>query len=213
VNFDSLFNERVSTLRKSLGLTQTELAKQIGVVQRQIAAYEGGESKPRDAVLLRLASALGTTPGWLASGDGQEPNLRNFIPYTSVRQVPLLTMGPFADRLEEALKSATTFHPCGIKVSDESFALKIVGESMSGSGGFSFPAGCVVIFDPKVEPRQGSFVLYGYEDEMTFKQYFSDLFQITLKALNENYGDLVLAKGDGFIMATAVYAEINLLQV
>jgi transcriptional regulator with XRE-family HTH domain len=86
VNFDSLFHERVSTLRKSLGLTQTELAKQVGIVQRQIAAYEGGDSKPRDPVLLRLSESS-FSPGWLASGDGQEPNLRNFIPYTSVRQI------------------------------------------------------------------------------------------------------------------------------
>ncbi|WNP33571.1 XRE family transcriptional regulator [Enterobacter kobei] len=212
MNFDSLFHERVSTLRKSLGLTQTELAKQVGIVQRQIAAYEGGESKPRDAVLMRLAAALGTTAGWLASGDGQEPNLKNFIPYTSVRQIPLMTMGPFADRLDEALRSASTFHPCSVAVSDNAFALKIVGESMSGSGGFSFPSGCIVTFDPSIEPQQGSFVLYGYEGEMTFKQYFTDLFQVTLKALNKNYGDLVLNKGDGTVLATAVYAEIDLIQ-
>lgn len=181
-------------------------------MQRQIAAYEGGESKPRDPVLLRLASALGTTPGWLASGDGQEPNLINFIPYTSVRQIPLLTMGPFADRLDEVLKSATVFHPCSVAVSDSAFALKIVGESMKGAGGFSFPPGCIVTFDPHIEPQQGSFVLYGYEDEMTFKQYFTDLFQVTLKALNKNYGDLVLNKGDGAVLATAVYSEVNLIQ-
>src|SRR5690606_41850418 len=62
------------------------------------------------------------------------------------------------------------------------------------------------------EPQQGSFVLYGYEDEMTFKQYFTDLFQVTLKALNKNYGDLVLNKGDGSVLATAVYAEVDLIQ-
>ncbi|MBL5931041.1 LexA family protein [Lelliottia amnigena] len=212
MNFDSQFNERVSTLRKSLGLTQTELAKQVGIVQRQIAAYEGGESKPRDAVLLRLASALGTTAGWLASGDGQEPNLKNFIPYTSVRQLPLVTMGAFANRLEEVLKTTTAFHPCSVAVSESAFAMKIAGESMIGSGGFSFPDGCIVTFDPQVEPMQGSFVLYGYGEEMTFKQYFSDLFQVTLKALNKNYSDLVLKKGDGSILATAVYAEVNLIQ-
>ncbi|MBZ6387399.1 MULTISPECIES: LexA family protein [Pantoea] len=212
MNFDSKFNERVSSLRKSLGMTQTALAKQVGIVQRQIAAYEAGESKPRDAVLVRLASALGTTAGWLASGDGQEPNLKNFIPYTSVRQIPLVTMGPYADRIEEVLKCANTFHPCNIEVSDSAFAMRIMGESMVGSDGYSFPEGCIIVFDPKVEVQQGSFVLFGYEDEMTFKQYFSDLFQVTLKALNKNYGDLVLNKGDGEVIATAVYAEMSLLR-
>lgn len=212
MKFDSQFSERVSKMRKSLGLTQTELAKQVGVVQRQVAAYEAGESKPRDSVLIRLASALGSTPGWLASGDGQEPNHKNFIPYTSVRQIPLLIMGPYADTLGDVLNSADTFHPCSIEVSDNAFAMRIVGESMTGSGGFSFPDGCIVIFDPDVEANQGSFVLYGYEEEMTFKQYYADLFQITLKALNNNYSDLVLNKNEGKIIATAVYAEINLIK-
>ncbi len=121
-------------------------------------------------------------------------------------------MGPFADRLDEVLKSTTAFHPCGVAVSDSAFALKIVGESMRGSGGFSFPPGCIVTFDPDVEPQQGSFVLYGYEDEMTFKQYFTDLFQVTLKALNNNFGDLVINKGEGSVLATAVYAEVDLIQ-
>lgn len=84
---------------------------------------------------------------------------------------------------------------------------------MVGSGGFSFPDGCIVTFDPQVVPKQGSFVFYGYEDEMTFKQYFTGLFQVTLKALNKNYSDLVLNKGDGCVLATAVYAEINLIQI
>lgn len=56
-------------------------------------------------------------------------------------------------------------------------------------------------------------MLYGYEDEMTFKQYFTDLFQVTLKALNKNYSDLVLNRGDGCFLATAVYAEINLIKI
>lgn len=210
MNFDTEFGNRVSTLRKSLGLTQTELAKQVGVVQRQIAAYEGGESKPRDAVLMRLSTALATSPGWLASGDGQEPVLKHFIPYTSVRQIPLLTMGPFADAFESERAKSTRFHPCWSEVSTEAFALEITGKSMIGSGGYSFPEGSIVTFDPAVEPKEGSFVLYAYEDEMTFKQYFSDLFMITLKALNKNYGDLMIPKDKGRVIATAICAEFNL---
>jgi hypothetical protein len=30
--------------------------------------------------------------------------------------------------------------------------------------------------------------------------------------LNKNYGDLVINKGDGFVLATAVYAEVDLIQ-
>jgi hypothetical protein len=45
---------------------------------------------------------------------------------------------------------------------------------------------------------------------MTFKQYYRS--PGDLKALNKNYGDLVINKGDGFVLATAVYAEVDLIQ-
>lgn len=210
MNFDSHFSERVSKLRNALGLTQSELANQVGIVQRQIAAYEAGDSKPRDAVLIRLARALGTKPGWLANGGGNAPELNGFIPYTSMKQVPLLEIGPYADKFHEVLTNTNRFHPCNTDVSSESFAMIIQGRSMVGSGGFSFPPGSIVIFDPAKEPEQGSFVLYAYEEEMAFTQYFSNLFQVTLKSLNKDYSDIVLDKGEGKILATAVYAEFRL---
>ncbi|HHS8483345.1 TPA: helix-turn-helix domain-containing protein [Yersinia enterocolitica] len=210
VKFDSEFSSRVSATRKAIGLTQTELAKQVGIVQRQIAAYEAGDAKPRDNVLVRLAKALGTTPEWLSCGGGSSPELKTFIPYTSVRQLPLLEMGSYADRFNDALAEADSFHPCSIGVGPNAFSMIILGNSMTGSGGYSFLHGSIVTFDPDIEPLSGSFVLYGYEEEMTFKQYFPDLFQITLRSLNDDYSDLVINKGDGAVIATAVYAEFKL---
>ena len=73
MNFDDQFPSRVSLARQSRGMTQAQLSKLAGVVQRQIAAYEGGEAKPRLRVLQALANALGTTAEWLALGEGQGP--------------------------------------------------------------------------------------------------------------------------------------------
>lgn len=40
MKFDEDFPKRVASARAQLGITQTQLAEMVGVVQRQIAAYE-----------------------------------------------------------------------------------------------------------------------------------------------------------------------------
>jgi transcriptional regulator with XRE-family HTH domain len=54
--------------RRALGLTQTEVARRVGVSQGLIAQLEGGRFRnPSLAVLRRLAEALSTTVGDLVS--------------------------------------------------------------------------------------------------------------------------------------------------
>ncbi len=44
--------------RKEKGLTQAELAQRIGIAQRTVAAYEGGERQPSVKVAKRIAQEL-----------------------------------------------------------------------------------------------------------------------------------------------------------
>lgn len=50
---------RLATLRKAAGLSQTELAKVIGVSQQTVAYWETSATPPRSDVLPQLAKALG----------------------------------------------------------------------------------------------------------------------------------------------------------
>lgn len=47
--------------REHLGLTQSEVAKRIGITQAAFAQIESAEAKPRPATLKRVAEALGIT--------------------------------------------------------------------------------------------------------------------------------------------------------
>lgn len=49
------FSERLKSLRKQRGVTQTDLANAIGVVLKQIQRYELGQSEPTLSKLLALA--------------------------------------------------------------------------------------------------------------------------------------------------------------
>ncbi|WP_026508779.1 helix-turn-helix domain-containing protein [Butyrivibrio sp. MC2013] len=64
------FGENVRRARKRIGLSQTELADQLGIAQRTISSYETDISIPRTTKLLReLAQVLEVDPTELASGD------------------------------------------------------------------------------------------------------------------------------------------------
>ena len=64
------FNEKVRQLRKAKKLSQKELAKQIGVSTRSVAAYEMGTSYPRyKETYEALADALGTDVNYLRTED------------------------------------------------------------------------------------------------------------------------------------------------
>ena len=50
---------RLKELRDKMGLTQEQLARQVGVSRKTICAYERGRATPSLRVALRLAQVLG----------------------------------------------------------------------------------------------------------------------------------------------------------
>jgi transcriptional regulator with XRE-family HTH domain len=68
---DSL-GERIIFLRKQKGLSQTGLAKIVGISYAQIGRYETKGAQPAAEVLKKIADALGTTSDFLINGGKDE---------------------------------------------------------------------------------------------------------------------------------------------
>lgn len=49
----------IARARKAAGLTQTELADKLGVIQQQVAKWEAADANPQTKTLKRIAEALG----------------------------------------------------------------------------------------------------------------------------------------------------------
>ena len=64
-------NERLKTLRKSLGLTQAEFAEKIGTKQTTIGNYEIGRNKPIDPVVRMICRTFDVSETWLRTGEGE----------------------------------------------------------------------------------------------------------------------------------------------
>jgi transcriptional regulator with XRE-family HTH domain len=60
--------DRIQDLRKQKELTQENLAKKVGISLTQMARYETKGIQPPADVLMKLASAFGTTVDYLVNG-------------------------------------------------------------------------------------------------------------------------------------------------
>ncbi|NEN25885.1 helix-turn-helix transcriptional regulator [Cryomorpha ignava] len=64
--------ERIKELRTAKKLTQTDLAKMVGLSYIQIGRYETHKSNPSSDVLHKLANALDTTTDFLMQGSSDD---------------------------------------------------------------------------------------------------------------------------------------------
>lgn len=64
-------DERIKSLRKSLGLNQTEFGKKLGITTSAISGYESGTRFPSDAIILSICREFGVNETWLRTGYGE----------------------------------------------------------------------------------------------------------------------------------------------
>ncbi|WP_190306323.1 MULTISPECIES: LexA family transcriptional regulator [unclassified Pantoea] len=216
MKIDDSFCKRIAIARTALGLTQSQLADIVGIVRRQIAAYEAGDSKPRDKVLRNLAAALGTSTEWLSTGNGRGPDVNHIKRTVTVREIPVLSWGMAMTLLDNdtspahGTPSIKDYIPApSISISENAFAIEISGDSMASSGSVSFPDGTVVIFEPYEEAFSGDFVFCKFDDDFaTFKQLVQDQGQKFLRSLNPAY-PLIPIK-DVEIKGIAIHSQTSL---
>lgn len=207
---DDSFYKRIAIARTALGITQGKLADMVGIGRRQVASYEGGNSKPRDTVLQNLAAALGTSTEWLAQGIGKGPDVSSIKRTVTVQEIPVYSNASslWLDPLINGEPSVIDFIQSPIRDGEDLFALIINGDSMASSGPFSFPEGTIVTFDPNKEAKHGDFVLCGLDGDSiaTFKQLVFDQQQKYLKSLNSAYPIIPFEK-NAKVIGVAVHSQ------
>lgn len=69
-NDAATFGDRVAAGRETLGMTQGQLAKRLGIKLKTLHAWENDLSEPRANKLQMLSGVLNVSLGWLLSGEG-----------------------------------------------------------------------------------------------------------------------------------------------
>ena len=67
------FSDRLSLLMETSGMTQSQIAQEIGVSATALIHYKSGRSLPGSAELYRIAKFFGCSMEWLIGGDDEAP--------------------------------------------------------------------------------------------------------------------------------------------
>lgn len=216
--FKDNFFERIAKARALNSMTQAELANLVGISQRQIAAYEAAKSWPRAGTLEKLAQALGTTPEWLATGEGDGKVKARISPALVARRVPIIKIEDVVMFMCCGFKGegiTNKFHATSLSVSEMSFAMVCDDPAMAYSDpdGYGFPQGATVIFDPMLEAEHLDYVLMVSSDNrVIFRQLFVGHDHAVLNPIDNRYPheNLKGNEPDDFTLMPAVSVEIQL---
>ncbi len=192
------FEDRLEQQMKAVGVKGIDIVNQLKVSKGSVSQWRNGVTKPGGENAIRLAKFLRCNLTWLSEGKGTPeknvelelgPDLRGKAPLISWVQA-----GKWKEIDMESLRqSDTVFYQHTANVSDDSFALRVKGDSMTSfSGGKSIPEGSVIIVDPNVPAEHGKVVVARLEDsdEATLKQLVIDGGAKYLKPFNNSYPTL-----------------------
>lgn len=175
--------ERIRDLRQKLGLSQTELAAQVGYGGRSaISKIEKGERRINHEMLEKYAVALGVTPAYLISGEDDTARLH------AAKRFPLLgeiACGEPIFASEEHSSDVVASIP-----KDADFCLIAKGDSMIGARIYD---GDVVFIRKQDSVENGEIAAVIIGDEATLKRWhFSkETKTLTLSPENPDYRPLI----------------------
>lgn len=181
--------DRIRLRRKSLQLTQKQLAQQVNVSHVAVSQWEKEETLPRGENLLRLSEALGCAPAFLIEGDGP---VFSESAWAGLHQIPLLAQRDVAQWLSDpaSVRQDRLMHN-DMALSQQSFAFRVEDQSMAPA----ILRDDVVIIDPSLSPQPGDSVLALQQQVVllrTWRQRGSEegVTQFELAPVNINFPEL-----------------------
>ena len=164
-------------------------------IRNQLTTAKGTPRGVGDDLAAKLERAMGKPNGWMDESHREitgtdEPASRNPEAETEVRGLhPLISWAQAGvqRKMRETLKlrDAEDLIPCPIQCSQDTFVLRIRGESMEPK----FHDGDLIFVDPQISPTSGRFVIVFSNDfeEPTLKQLILEEGRRYLKALNPDW--------------------------
>lgn len=184
--------QRIKSLRKITKTSQKELGKFCGVSDVAVGYWEKDLNLPSGEALSKLAKFFNTSIDYILYGTEFEGRL-----ITNMRKVPVLSWvqaGFFTEsKPSEILNDADRWVETSLRISDNSFALEVKGDSMTNPNGLpTIPEGATVIVDPDAEAMHGKIVVARVDgtNEATVKKLVIDGAQKFLVPLNPRYPNI-----------------------
>lgn len=103
-NETATFGDRVAAGREAIGLTQSDLARRLGVKLKTVRAWEEDLTEPRANKLQMLSGVLGVSLMWLLNGEGEglEPPDEQLAPLNMDAKSVLLELRQISGELDRS---------------------------------------------------------------------------------------------------------------
>ncbi len=190
----SEFGNRLYQARKQAGLTQSQLAKAVGMSQGTYAELE--KTGQGSSYTPAIAGVCNVSVEWLAYGQGSINNTNRNVgdAKSPAGEVPLISWvqaGAWHETADSFQPGdAERFLPIFRGHSSKTYALRVRGDSMTATHGKSYPQGSFIIVDPaKLSPVNGDRIIAKLQgsDEVTFKVFKDEDGRKWLSPLNTSH--------------------------
>lgn len=181
--------EKIKTLRKSIGLTQTELGQRVGVQKNAVSKWECGrvEDIPTSTIKA-LATLFGVPASYLIDDDAESAYKSPLLPLPHMKRWKVLGGTACGQPLFKPLEEASVLAPADI---DADYVFKCVGDSMINAR--IFDGDIVFIKEDAVSDGQIGVVRIG--EEYTLKRIYHGSDYLELRSENPMYPPIII-RGD-----------------
>ena len=172
------FKDRVIQLLKEHNRNRSWLADQIGISKQSLNYMLNHSITPK--YIPEIANALGVNPKWIETGKGKV----YFTEESPLVEIPILNMDQ--SNINQAISNPNicTSNEKVFVNNQDFFAIKLNTLSMEPT----FSSGCILIFNKKLRPKNGDFVLFETKNgEINFRQFFKEGSFIILNAIKEKF--------------------------
>lgn len=213
--------ERILRKRTEMKLTVRGLAKLVDASPATVSQWENNRTLPNGKNLNNLAKAFKVTPTWILTGKDYtantplSSNVAEAPAQYNTKSLPVLShvqAGGWMEAIDyRALGNDIEWEDAPARASDNSFWLRVVGDSMTSPVGTTIPEGTLILVDPDIAPENGKLVVAKLDgtDEATFKKLVIDAGMKFLKPLNSTYPTIPI-NGNCQILGIVIEAKLKL---
>ena len=201
----------LKAVRKSKGLTQSDVAKFIGISQNNYSYWENGKVKIDNATLLKLADFFGVSVDYLLGREPSEEDKR--IQAIGGFNVPDKYLIPIvgqvvAGKPVESPENIEGYVYIEHKNAQEYFALRVSGDSMINAG---IVPGSLLIVHKQNTAYSGDIIVASVDGESTVKRYKENAGAVFLMPENSAYNPILITEKTAFyIFGKVVEVRVSL---
>lgn len=177
--------EKIKTLRKSLGLTQTELGQRVGVQKNAVSKWECGRVEDIPTSTIKLLANLFNVPASYLIDDDTSPVTSPLLPLPRMKRWQVLGGTACGQPLFKPLEDASVLAPADI---DADFVFQCVGDSMINAR--IFDGDTVFVKEGEVPDGQIGVVRVG--EEYTLKRIYHGADYLELRSENPMYLPIII---------------------